>query len=400
MSIVQAIVHRGQFRGHFGQFDRYSRRIGSIESKQGSLAMMMIQHHDRWQQLPRMLRIAFSLWLGIAYSLLSVKAFTTTSSSNYQLKTAKKSGADHLHHGPQEAATPTRIATTFRLQSTAPRNSSSSSSKSTSTSTTTKASSVVDELKADLYNAVMMKSSSPVDAGQIRVLVDQICAISSASSGGADDYGDDGINSNGINSNAMKTRKWLSGEWELLYGTDEITRSSPFFTAFRQAFPDSAVQIFDITDNIRTPWKETGPAYQEIELNDSSGSGASGGRLVSRVKVATLGGKATSIMTTRCTILAGDGSNGSWTLQVDTTKPEESTILKTLFGEFLAKTVDANLLPPFPSGMALERVMPGSSQVVWQNPFCDESMRISRYGTSTNDFCIWQRKEFSLYEPL
>jgi hypothetical protein len=359
---------------------------------------MMIQHHRR-QQLPRLLRIAFSLWLGVANSLFSVKAFTTTSSSNYQW---------NHHHGPQQEAatliTTTRIATAFRLQSTSPRNSSSSSSssKSTSTSTTTKASSVVDELKADLYNAVMKKSSSPVDAGQIRVLVDQICAISTAASGGADDYGDDDSNGNG---NAMRTRKWLSGEWELLYGTDEITRSSPFFTAFRQAFPDSAAQIFDITDSIRTPWKETGPAYQEIELNDSGsgiGGGASGGRLVSRVKVATLGGKATSIMTTRCTILAGDGSNGSWTLQVDTTKPEESTILKTLFGEFLAKTVDANLLPPFPSGMALERVMPGSSQVVWQNPFCDESMRISRYGSSssTNDFCIWQRKEFSLYEPL
>jgi hypothetical protein len=358
--------------------------------------MMMIQHH-RWQQLPRLLRIAFSLWLGVAYNLLSVGAFTTTSSSNYRL---------NHHHGPQQEAatlitTTTRIATAFRLQSTSPRN---SRSKGASTSTT-KASSVVDELKADLYNAVM-KSSPPAAAGQIRVLVDQICAISTASSGGTDDYGDDDNNTSSSSSNAMKTRKWLSGEWELLYGTDEITRSSPFFTAFRQAFPDSAAQIFDITDNIRSPWKETGPAYQEIELNDSGsgiGGGSGGGRLVSRVKVATLGGKATSIMTTRCTILAGDGSNGSWTLQVDTTKPEESTILKTLFGDFLAKTVDANLLPPFPSGMALERVMPGSSQVVWQNPFCDESMRISRYGgggSSTNDFCIWQRKEFSLYEAL
>jgi hypothetical protein len=370
--------------------------------------------HHRRQPLLRWLGIALlsSFWLA-AHDLHSAEAFTLTNSNDRRRQS--------FACLPSHAAASTRTTFVQRLHSTTPPKSKGRGGKSSSggggTAQTSSSTVVVDELKAELYDAVMR---SPKEDGKIRVLVNQICAIAASSSSRGDPENDDDDYDPSCSSTALLTGRnsnyWLSGEWELLYGTDEITRSSPFFTAFRQAFPDSADQIFGITDRIPAPWKETGPAYQEIELGGGGGSSSSNnpaaagvvGRLVSRVKVATLGGQAKSIMTTRCTILTAgnDGGNNaaaSWTLQVDTTKPEESTILKTLLGEALAKTVNANLLPPFPSGMALERVMPGSSQVAWQNPFCDESIRISRYGNNNSnngDFCIWKRKEFSLYDPL
>ena len=76
---------------------------------------------------------------------------------------------------------------------------------------------------------------------------------------------------------------------------EDVTRASPFFWAFRKAFPDQSDEIFSITDAIPAPIKEVGPAYQTIELDNGTNSG----KLVSRVKVATLGGLATSMMTTR-----------------------------------------------------------------------------------------------------
>lgn len=87
----------------------------------------------------------------------------------------------------------------------------------------------------------------------------------------------------------------LAGEWELLYSPEDITRSSPFFWAFRKAFPDQSDEIFAITDAIPAPIKEVGPAFQTIELDQ----GTQSGKFVSRVKVATLNGLATSTMTTR-----------------------------------------------------------------------------------------------------
>ena len=129
---------------------------------------------------------------------------------------------------------------------------------------------------------------------------------------------------------------------ELLYSPEDITRSSPFFWAFRKAFPDQSDQIFGITDAIPPPIKEVGPAFQTISLEASQT-----GKFVSRVKVATLNGMATSIMTTRGTIAGIDGVDGI-KIQVDTTKPEESTALKTLMGPFGALINES--VPPFPSG--------------------------------------------------
>ena len=185
----------------------------------------------------------------------------------------------------------------------------------------------------------------------------------------------------------------LAGTWELLYGTDgDDTRSSPFFWAFRQAFPENADQIFGITDAIPAPLKEVGPATQEIDFNTAS----AGGTLVSRVRVATLGGAATSIMTTRATITGTDGVDGI-RLRIDTTKPEDSTVLQKLGP--LGEWVNANA-PAFPSGEALERVQPGSSQVVLRTTFCDDGLRVSRNDDRPDDFFVWRRTGFVNSEVL
>lgn len=181
----------------------------------------------------------------------------------------------------------------------------------------------------------------------------------------------------------------LSGEWELLFSPEDDTRSSPFFWAFRRAFPDQSDQIFGITDSIPAPIKEVGPALQTIEL-ETPVPGKAAGTLVSRVKVATLGGLATSMMTTRCKILAMEGLDGL-RLQIETTKPEDSTVLKKLgpLGSFVNENA-----PPFPSGEALERAMPGSSEVVMRTTYCDEGLRISRNEERYDMPFVWRRKTF------
>lgn len=131
-----------------------------------------------------------------------------------------------------------------------------------------------------------------------------------------------------------------------------------------------------------------GPATQIIDVDSTSRPVT--GTFVSRVKVATLGGIATSIMTTRCTVLSSDGSDGL-RLRVDSTKPEESTILQKLGP--LAQIVDSST-PPFPSGEALERVAPGSSEVVLRNTYCDEGLRVSRNDDRVEDVFVWKRVKF------
>ena len=180
---------------------------------------------------------------------------------------------------------------------------------------------------------------------------------------------------------------------ELLYSPEDVTRSSPFFWAFRQAFPEQSAQIFDITDSIPAPLKEVGPAYQEIDLNASTGKGS----FVSRVKVATLGGKATSIMTTRAAIVGTEGLDAI-RLKIESTKPEESTLISTLFGP-LGDLVNENL-PPFPSGDALEQARPGSSEVVMRTTFCDEGLRISRNDASPLGVYVWRRRSFASFETI
>ena len=177
---------------------------------------------------------------------------------------------------------------------------------------------------------------------------------------------------------------------ELLFSPEDVTRSSPFFWAFRQAFPGESDQIFDITDSIPAPVKEVGPAFQNIEMEVSNDGRSASGTFVSRVKVATLGGAATSIMTTRASIVGIEGLDGI-RLRIESTKPEDSTVLKKLgpLGEFLNTNA-----PPFPSGDALERVAPGSSEVVMRTTYCDEGIRISRNEQRISKPFVWRRKAF------
>lgn len=177
----------------------------------------------------------------------------------------------------------------------------------------------------------------------------------------------------------------MEGEWELLYSPEDETRASPFFWAFKRAV-DKSDQIFAITDAIPAPIKEVGPTYQEIVV-DAQGKGT----LVSKVKVATLNGVATSWMTTRTTLLGNEGLDGL-RIRVDSTKPEDSTVLKTLLGP-LGNAINQNA-PPFPSGDALEQLRPGSSQVIMRTTYCDEGLRISRNEDSYDDVYVWRRKGF------
>ena len=85
-------------------------------------------------------------------------------------------------------------------------------------------------------------------------------------------------------------------------------------------------------------------------------------------------------------------------LRIETTKPEESTVVQTLLGP-LGAVVNENA-PPFPSGEALERVKPGSSEVVLRTSFCDEGLRISRNGEADGDIYVWRRREFASFEML
>jgi len=181
----------------------------------------------------------------------------------------------------------------------------------------------------------------------------------------------------------------LSGEWELLYAPKDGTRSSPFFGAFLNAFPESADQIFGITDSIPGSIKEVGPAFQTIDLTAESGLGS----LVSKVKLSAIGGFASSIMTTRATIIGIDGLDGI-RLKIDTTKPEDSTILQILFGPF--GSVIQEYSPAFPSGNVLEQTKSGSSEIILRTSYCDKHLRVSRNNNSSDEVYVWKRREISL----
>lgn len=114
------------------------------------------------------------------------------------------------------------------------------------------------------------------------------------------------------------------------------------------------------------------------------------------MEVATLNGIATSVMTTRADITGTVGVDGL-TIRVDTTKPEDSTILQKLGP--LGSLLNENL-PAFPSGEALEQVQPGSSTVVMRTTFCDDGLRISRNDAEFDEPYVWRRRKFSGTEDL
>ena len=101
-------------------------------------------------------------------------------------------------------------------------------------------------------------------------------------------------------------------------------------------------------------------------------------------------------MTTRADITGSVGVDGL-TIRIDTTKPEDSTALKNLGP--LGSILNDNL-PPFPSGQALENVVPGSSTVTMKTTFCDDGLRISRNDAKYDEPYVWRRRKFSGVEDL
>jgi hypothetical protein len=213
----------------------------------------------------------------------------------------------------------------------------------------------------------------------------------------------------------------LNGRWRLVYASEAVYRSSPFFWAFRQAskamstpigIPSSNViagdsiasAIYAITDAI--PFYDVGPVVQEIRgvqciiqcsidahapmqtdtsdgasEEDEPSDGASDWRftpaipqLISKVELSLgrlfgLPGQ-TSIMTTTATLRQPDAAVATaegrlldLEVEVQTTSAAQSSI--------------ASLLPPlnallenFPSGRALDMMAPGASQVHFTNHHC------------------------------
>jgi hypothetical protein len=141
----------------------------------------------------------------------------------------------------------------------------------------------------------------------------------------------------------------LKGKWELIWTNDDITRSSPFFWAFKKAFKSFKVKdplnllrseefpdgIFRITDSIPKPIKEIGLCSQTFTASE----------LTSQIEIKVLS-VGSSKMTTTST-WSYDPSNSNYLeVRVDTTKILEST-LGTFF-PFLDQALS------FPSGAALE----------------------------------------------
>lgn len=158
----------------------------------------------------------------------------------------------------------------------------------------------------------------------------------------------------------------LLGQWDLIFADDDITRTSPFFWAFKKATKDLkdprdlsaqfSESVFSFTDAI--PIKSIGECYQTITTDS----------LQSRVQVqVVLAGS--SLMTTTSSWRSTEDPN-LLELSVEKTQVLDSTVAKLL--PFL----DADMA--FPSGAALELARPGASTVYLRVTYLDEDLRVSR----------------------
>lgn len=171
------------------------------------------------------------------------------------------------------------------------------------------------------------------------------------------------------------TAALLNGTWELAWASDDVTRSSPFFWAFRQAFPDTADQIFGITDSVPNQLKGLGPATQTISANEGPEEGA----LISRVQIKAFPDLPVPLSSTMITTAAIIGRTPTkLSLRVQDTRVREATL--PLWDQTL----------PFPSGQALELVKKGSSEVIMTTIYLDDRVRISRNDADGSTF-VWKR---------
>jgi hypothetical protein len=157
----------------------------------------------------------------------------------------------------------------------------------------------------------------------------------------------------------------LNGEWQLAWAGDDVTRSSPFFWAFRQTVPTFSNQIFSITDNLPEFLKQIGQATQIIQNAEGPGEGT----LTSRVTMDILPDSKLlkGVVITTCAITSRAGK--SLELKIQDTRVRECTL------PFW------NVTLPFPSGPVLDLIRQGNATVTLETVYCDEQLRISRVPT-------------------
>lgn len=210
----------------------------------------------------------------------------------------------------------------------------------------------------------------------------------------------------------------LSGTWELIYTNDDITRSSPFFWAFRKSLlnmpipPDPlkiisklnenkdmsynpqttlAETIFSITDSI--PFQDVGKSKHFIN--------GPANEFISQTEikfVSPIGGFTTSsFMTTASNIKVMPKSEKGdvlYELQVQSTKVLKSSLTRYLPSPL--KSIFDRII--FPSGLVLEQVKKGSSIVYMRNTFVDDELRICRNDADDKVFVYKRTNEEIFYE--
>lgn len=190
------------------------------------------------------------------------------------------------------------------------------------------------------------------------------------------------------------------GSWELVFCNDDITRSSPFFSAFRKSLdgrksmvpfppfikPELSESIYFVTDSIPSPLKSIGKAIQEISYEQSLDENLKRAVLVSKVEVEALKTQS-SIMTTRSTLQINTNENQNSIMDIEVLTTEVVTdnpaidILKSTFTPFLRSTgfsQFADALEVFPSGELLEKIKENSSKIRMEVTFLDKNLRIVR----------------------
>lgn len=167
-----------------------------------------------------------------------------------------------------------------------------------------------------------------------------------------------------INKEVMQM--FLVGHWQLIYIDDDLTRASPFFSAFSNAFKGDADSIFKITDEI--PFKEIGEVRQDVTIS---------GELISKIEVMVTNMPFTSSSRMTTTSLwSTTEANDIIELKV-----EKTQILDSSLEEVLNKSPLSFLAPslyPFPTGEVLEIIRTGSSTVYMKLLYIDEDVRICK----------------------
>ncbi|CEM18277.1 unnamed protein product [Vitrella brassicaformis CCMP3155] len=193
---------------------------------------------------------------------------------------------------------------------------------------------------------------------------------------------------------APATSPLLKGTWRLVYASEDVTRSSPFFWAFRKALEgirdplrtfgsdQLAESLFGLTD--RLPFKSIGESRQRIEGSPMPNQRFRPERLTNQVRVGVFG-LGESKMTTECSVAPQEGPEARddvLNVTIEKTKVLDSTISRLL--PFL----DGD--SAYESKSSLENIKQGSSVVEKRISFLDEDLRIVRNDRDGHVFAYWR----------